>query len=93
MINQAASRSSLTAAFAEFQRQYAGGKLPPFDVRYGDGSPVTLDELLPVYEAMERLTVSRPWREGDILLLDNVAVAHGRNPYEGRRDVRVALFD
>lgn len=33
------------------------------------------------------------WREGDILLLDDIAVAHGRNPFEAWRDVRVALFD
>jgi alpha-ketoglutarate-dependent taurine dioxygenase len=95
--NQAASlhmnERVLGPAFAEVQRHYAGGKVLPYDIRYGDGSPVTLDDLLPVYEAMERVTVSRPWREGDILLLDNISVAHGRNPYEGRRDVRVALFD
>jgi hypothetical protein len=42
---------------------------------------------------MKVFTVSRPWREGDILLLDDIAVAHGRNPFEGWRDVRVALFD
>jgi alpha-ketoglutarate-dependent taurine dioxygenase len=95
--NQAASlhmnERVLGPAFAEVQRHYAGGKVLPYDIRYGDGSPVTLDDLLPVYEAMERVTVSRPWRVGEILLLDNISIAHGRNPYEGRRDVRVALFD
>jgi alpha-ketoglutarate-dependent taurine dioxygenase len=95
--NQAASlhmnERVLGQAFAEVQRHYADGKVLPYDIRYGDGSPLTLDDLLPVYEAMERVTVSRPWRQGDILLLDNISVAHGRNPYEGRRDVRVALFD
>jgi alpha-ketoglutarate-dependent taurine dioxygenase len=95
--NQAASlhmnERVLGPAFAEIARHYAGGKTLPYDIRYGDGSPVTLDDLIPVYEAMERVTVSRPWQQGEILLLDNISVAHGRNPYEGRRDVRVALFD
>ena len=31
--------------------------------------------------------------DGSVVLIDNIAVAHGRNPYKGRRDVQVALFD
>ena len=32
------------------------------------------------------------WREGDLLLLDNRRVAHGREPYEGPRVVLASLY-
>lgn len=41
----------------------------------------------------DQKTYSWPWRDGDIMILDNLQVWHGRNPYEGPRDVQVALLD
>jgi alpha-ketoglutarate-dependent taurine dioxygenase len=38
-------------------------------------------------------TRSFPWQTGDILLVDNMAVAHGRAPYEGERRVLVAMTE
>jgi len=31
------------------------------------------------------------WQEGDILMLDNMLVAHGRKPYAGTRRVVVGM--
>ena len=79
------ARRSLLAAFAEDEL--------PSDARYGDGSPiedVTLRELRDAYEAE---TTSFEWQNGDVLLLDNMLVAHGREPYEGPRKVRTAMVD
>jgi hypothetical protein len=33
------------------------------------------------------------WVAGDVLLIDNVLVAHGRRPFEGSRRVLVAMSD
>jgi alpha-ketoglutarate-dependent taurine dioxygenase len=33
------------------------------------------------------------WRPGDLLLIDNVLVAHGRRPFEGDRRILVAMSD
>ncbi|WP_454739530.1 TauD/TfdA family dioxygenase [Cupriavidus necator] len=41
----------------------------------------------------DKVTYSWPWRNGDVMILDNLQVWHGRNPYEGPRDVQVALLD
>lgn len=65
----------------------------PFDVLFGDGTPINeelTDALFPVYRAM---TVSFPWRTGDVMFVDNLLAAHGRSPYTGERNVQVALFD
>ena len=59
----------------------------------GDGSPISEDEIAPIYDALEAQEIAFPWHSGDMLLIDNIAVAHGRNPFKGQRDVQVALFD
>jgi alpha-ketoglutarate-dependent taurine dioxygenase len=33
------------------------------------------------------------WQVGDVLLIDNVAVAHGRRPFTGDRRILVAMSD
>jgi alpha-ketoglutarate-dependent taurine dioxygenase len=65
----------------------------PNNTYYGDGSPIEPDVLEEIREAYRRETVSFAWREGDILVLDNMLVAHGRNPYAGYRKILVALSE
>lgn len=58
---------------------------------YGDGTPIDEDTLAALREAYRRATVAFDWQEGDVLMLDNLLVAHGRKPYEGPRQVAVAM--
>jgi alpha-ketoglutarate-dependent taurine dioxygenase len=37
------------------------------------------------------LEVSFPWQEGDVLMVDNILTAHGRNPFSGVRKQLVAM--
>ncbi|AJE84721.1 hypothetical protein SLNWT_4345 [Streptomyces albus] len=63
----------------------------PFNTRHGNGDPIdedTVDTLNQVYAAH---TLRRPWQRGDLLLVDNIRAAHSREPYEGPRDVVVAM--
>jgi alpha-ketoglutarate-dependent taurine dioxygenase len=58
---------------------------------YGDGSTISDDEMADVKEAYRATEVSSPWHAGEAVLLDNLLVAHGREPYRGERRVYVAM--
>ena len=36
---------------------------------------------------------SERWQDGDLMLVDNVRTAHGREPFKGPREVVVAVAD
>jgi alpha-ketoglutarate-dependent taurine dioxygenase len=65
----------------------------PNNTYYGDGSPIELSVLEEIREAYRRETVSFAWQKGDLLMLDNMLVAHGRNPYVGHRKILVAMAE
>lgn len=76
-------RASLLAAVGEENL--------PRHVYFGDGSPIPDAMLDTVRGVYDQTAVSFPWEPGDILMLDNRLVAHGRNPYTGDRKVIVAM--
>lgn len=65
----------------------------PYNTYYGDGSPITPEEAENIRNAYLQEKIVFPWQEGDITLLDNMSVAHAREPYEGDRYVVVAMTD
>ncbi len=63
----------------------------PNNTYYGDGRPIeagVMDELRGAYAEATRLF---PWEAGDLLVLDNMLMAHGREPFSGSRTVLVGL--
>jgi alpha-ketoglutarate-dependent taurine dioxygenase len=40
---------------------------------------------------MRERAVHFPWQQRDLLVLDNVLVAHGRNAFKGPRKILVAM--
>jgi alpha-ketoglutarate-dependent taurine dioxygenase len=65
----------------------------PRHAYHADGSQLDasmLDEIRSVYSAE---AFSFPWKQGDILLLDNMLAAHGRTPFVGQRKVLVGMCE
>lgn len=58
---------------------------------FGDGTPLDEAELLEIRRALEASAVKFPWQRHDVLLADNVLVAHGRSPFKGERRILVAM--
>ncbi|WP_202925740.1 TauD/TfdA family dioxygenase [Goekera deserti] len=68
-----------------------GAENLPLQVSYGDGAPIEDDVHAHIRDAYAAATVARPWRAGDVLVVDNLLVAHGREPFEGDRLVLVGM--
>ena len=60
---------------------------------FGDGSAIDDSIMEEVRETYNRAKVSFEWEQGDILLLDNILSSHGREPFEGSRDILVAMTE
>ncbi len=63
----------------------------PRNVYFGDGSPIEDEVAQAILELYWRHSVSFRWQEGDIVMLDNMLIAHARNPFEGERKIIVAM--
>ncbi len=64
---------------------------PHHHARYGDGSDISMGDLEAVDSAYRRAELTFPWEAGDVLILDNRLMVHGRKPFEGERAVFVAM--
>lgn len=65
----------------------------PNQIYFGDGSPITYEQLLPIYTSYDKNTYHHLWKEGDLMLIDNRLVAHGRNSFRGTRKVYASLIN
>jgi alpha-ketoglutarate-dependent taurine dioxygenase len=65
----------------------------PVHATYGDGSQIAIEELNCVYAAYSRHKRSFAWAEGDVLLVDNMLISHGRNPFQGEREIVVCFVE
>jgi alpha-ketoglutarate-dependent taurine dioxygenase len=76
---------SLAAAFGE--------RGLPRDAFYGDGTPFGAAELDEIRGIYAEESVAFPWQTGDVVLVDNMLVAHGRQPFTGSRRILVAMAE
>lgn len=65
----------------------------PFNTWFGNGDPIGADVVDLLNEVYEANTAREPWQPGDLMLVDNIRTAHSREPFEGPREVVVALAD
>lgn len=65
---------------------------PNKSITWGNGTPITDDEMAPVIAIAEDLAVPLEWQAGDVALIDNFLVMHGRYPFEGKRRVLASLI-
>ncbi len=83
--------SSLGAAGAAALLAEFGEADLPRHAYYGDGTPIEPEALEEIRAAYEQEKVSFDWQERDVLMLDNMLVAHGREPFAGPRRVVVGM--
>jgi alpha-ketoglutarate-dependent taurine dioxygenase len=65
----------------------------PRNVYYGDGRPLEEPVISEITALYDRLAVRFQWQAGDVIMLDNMMVAHARDPFEGTRKILVAMAE
>jgi alpha-ketoglutarate-dependent taurine dioxygenase len=84
---------TMAAEVREFLVDMYGADGLPFNTRFGGGDPIGEDVVQAINGVYDANTAREPWRAGDLLLVDNVRTAHSREPFEGPREVLVAMAD
>jgi len=65
----------------------------PRNVYYGNGDAIEDSILSEIRGVLDECTIKFPWQKGDILMLDNMLVAHSRSRFTGDRKVVVAMAE
>ena len=93
-INQAHQwhSSSLPSA----ARRFLEGRVPetewPHGVTFGNGQPIPNDWVATIIDQYRSIQQVIHWQDGMLAIVNNLTFAHGRESFEGKRDVRVAIF-
>jgi len=83
--------SSLGAEVRNSLLEVFGEEGLPRNVVYGNGERITNEEMAEIGRAYDEATVLFQWQRGDVAMLDNMFVAHGRKAYTGERKIVVAM--
>ncbi|HEU4326186.1 MAG TPA: TauD/TfdA family dioxygenase [Roseiflexaceae bacterium] len=65
----------------------------PYHTYYGDGTRIEDEVAHAVRDAYLAEKIVFPWEQGDVVLIDNILVAHGREPYSGPRRILTVLAE
>jgi len=64
---------------------------PSKAITLGDGTPLDKEAVLKAADLAEEITFDVPWQSGDVALVDNYLVMHGRRTFSGTRKVLASL--
>jgi alpha-ketoglutarate-dependent taurine dioxygenase len=58
---------------------------------FGDATEIGNEKIAEIRETVDRFIVKNRWEKGDLLLVDNILVCHGRSAYTGNRKIVVSM--
>jgi len=70
---------------------YGREELMPQTATFGDGSPIEVAKLDEVRKTVGEEMRLFSWQRGDLLMVDNMLVCHGRRPFSGPRKILVSM--
>lgn len=85
------TRTFFNQLIAAFQGWKDSRNDPSKSIRHGNGAPLDRDAVLKAAALAEELTFDVPWQRGDVALVDNFVVMHGRRTFQGTRRVLASL--
>ncbi|EOD69900.1 TauD/TfdA family dioxygenase [Amycolatopsis vancoresmycina] len=63
----------------------------PRNAYFADGSPIPVADLEKIRAVYDEVSYAFPWQTGDIMVINNMLMAHGREPFTGKRRILVAM--
>jgi alpha-ketoglutarate-dependent taurine dioxygenase len=63
----------------------------PRNAYLGDGTPLTDEDVSAIAAAYDTAAVALEWEPGSVIVVNNMLMAHGREPYTGDRRILVAM--
>lgn len=63
----------------------------PRNAYLGEGSPIPAADLATIRAVYDEVSYAFPWQPGDVMVINNMLMAHGREPFTGRRRILVAM--
>ncbi|MDQ8034853.1 MAG: TauD/TfdA family dioxygenase [Bordetella sp.] len=85
--------SSLQEDVRESLEEMLGIENVPRNVYDADGNPIEDEVFEEIRAVLDEETVRFAWEDGDVMMLDNMLVAHARTPFTGPRKVVVAMAE
>ena len=85
-------RSFFNQLIAAFRGWSDSRNDPNKAITFGRGEAITADDMAPAIAIADELTHDLQWQAGDVALVDNFAVMHGRRPFSGKRRVLASLI-
>lgn len=64
---------------------------PSKSIRFGNDEEIPVASMQAAIDISDRLSFDLAWQAGDVALIDNFLVMHGRRPFEGKRTVLASL--
>jgi len=63
----------------------------PHHCTFADGEEIPRQDILHIRNELRAHAVTFPWQQGDLIVIDNLRVSHGRMPFKGKRKILVAM--
>lgn len=82
--------SAITWLLSCFFLNVLGRNRVGMHTEFGDGSSIPNSTIVHVRDVVWKNLVFKRWEKGDILMIDNFRVSHGRQPYTGKRKIVVS---
>lgn len=84
---------TLPEVYREEMLEMFGEENLPSNTYFGDGGKIPSDVTAHLQEAYRGALTRFDWERDDLLVLDNMLTAHGREPYTGARRIAIAMAE
>ncbi len=61
------------------------------EIFFADNQKIPRDDIYHIHDVLDKQAIYFPWKQGDVMALDNILTMHGRAPFKGKRKILTAM--